>query len=904
MLYGRSLECAAIDRVLADASGGRAGGLVLRGDAGIGKSALLDYAAERAAGMRVLRARGVQAETRLAFAGLHALLRGVVAELDRLPAPQAQALRGALGLAPPVDRGGFLVSAGLLSLLSLLAEHEPVLCLVDDAQWLDAESLDALGFAHRRLESDRIAVLLAVRDDDAGEGPRSVPDGLAEMPLGPLPSGAMAQMLADRLPLALDHRLRDRVLQAARGNPLAAVELSMENALRSGAGESAPLTLSARLERRYLYRVRQLPAAVQRLLLLAAADESGDVGLLLAAGRELGCTPHDLAAAEAASLVRVDGGGLDFAHPLVRSAVYQAGTLQERQAVHAALARALAGTDADRSTWHRAAATVFPDEGAARALEEVGRSSLRRAASGAAARAFERASALTADPHRRVALLLDAAEAWWQSGHAAQASGLVERARGLAVGPPLLARADHLRGRLVAQTGRVMDGFAVLVEGAARIADSDPDLAAAMLVDALRAASYEGDLAAVIKAGGQARRLSTRDDPAPAAAFVAGVAAVLSGDARTGAPLLRSAERMAEAGDDPVLLVWAGTACAYLGDFAGARSYGVRAVTRSREVGALGTLATALELSSIASLWRSLATAESEASEGQRMAVETGQPPSAAVHLATLATVAAIRGDEPVATSHADQVFRLAARHGLAFPEGRAKVALALLDLGLGRPRQALERLEQLMATRCHPAIAISAAGEIVDAAVRAGCVDRAVAALRLLERWAEPAGSPQARALLTCCRALLAEGDEAERGFQDAIGIQSPLGASFLLARMRLLYGEFLRRARRRVDARPHLRAAVEEFDRLGAVPWRERARAELRATGESARPRQVSHANDLTPQELQIARLVAGGAATKEVAAHLFLSPRTVDHHLRRVFAKTGIASRFQLRDLDLGG
>ena len=901
MLYGRDEERRAIDRLLNRTRDGRGGALVLRGDPGLGKTALLAYAAGQASGLRLLRVRGIEAESQLPFAGLYSVLRPVLAHLDGLPVPQAAALRAALGLAAAAGQNRFLVAAGVLSLLSDEAERQPVLCLVDDAHWLDSSSLDALLFVARRIEADRIGMIFTTRTDEV-----DLP-GLPELPLRALDTAAAGALLAEHGGAALDERLSRRVLDLAAGNPLALVELSTQLAAAGPAGaDPARLPLGARVERAFLQRFREQPTDVRRLLLLAAAEDSGELIVLVTAAARLGIEESALAGAERARLLRVEEDRFDFAHPLIRSAVYQTATFAERQEVHRALAAALDGAaQSSRRTWHRAAAAVPPAEDVADELEKVADEARARSGHGVAAVALRRAAALTANPTRRALLLLDAAEDAWESG-GAEVSALVAQAAGLTADPLVQGRVDQLRGRVEAGRGMVLSGYEILVAGADRIADLDPRRAAAMLLEATRAASYGGDMRRLAEAGRRAELLRLASPRPPAVGFVAGIGALLGGDAERAIPLLRSVLAQSEEAEnpaDPLQLAWAGTAAAYLGELDLALGYAARAVAGARAAGALGTLAYALELLAFCELNRSPAATEADSAEGLQAARETGQPASAGTHLALLAVVAAIRGDEAAARGYADEVAALAVRHELGFARARADQALAWLALGLGRLEEALSRLEALAGSG-HPAIVLSAVPDLVEAAARTGHPERGVAALAVFEPWAESAGTPWPSGTLARCRALLAEGAAVGAYFEESLAQLTSSGLSFDSARTQLLYGEFLRRERRRVDARPHLRAAMETFDRLGATPWAERARAELRASGETARRRTLDHADTLTPQELQIARFVACGATNKEVAAQLFVSPRTVDHHLRNVFAKLGITSRAQLRDRDLAG
>lgn len=902
MLLGRERECAFIEATLASVRAGAGTGVLVLGEAGIGKSALLAHAAERAEEMLVLRAGGVASEMHLSWAGLHSLLWPHADLIGRLPPPQQAALRSALGLAEPARHGPFLVSAAVVSLVGVLAEERPVLVLVDDLQWVDHESIHALTFALRRMEADRIGMVFACRDTEPGAPDlHTVGERFVELVVGPLDDVAVERFLETRVPLSLDHRIRRRIADAARGNPLALTELSAENAITDA--ESGSVPLARRLEQGFLRRAHALPEKAQQLLLLAAADESADVADLVTAGARGGLDGQDLLAAERSRLLVITGSAVAFSHPLVRSAVYREASDHQRREAHLALARATADRDTARSTWHRAAAATGPDEEVSRALEQVGAEAQRRAAMTTSARAYRRAAELTEDADRRVDCLTRAAEAAWESGDSVLAQQLVESARRRARKPQQVARAEHLRGWLQVNTGVVLEGFEILHAAAAGAARGHlPQTAATILADAYRAASYEGIDDLVRDAGSLARRLVDTDTPTPQAAYVAGVAALWGDDPQEASPLLQQVVEDGRTTQDPARLVLTAKAALYAGDTLGGLTYGTRAAVLAREHGALATLATALEMVSFADLHTSLDRAESSALEGLQAARETHQTPSAALQLSTLATVAAYRGDEKGCLAATAEVFGLARRHGLALPEGMAVGALGLLDLALGRPEVAADRLERLLETTAHPMIRLSVAADFVEAAARAEAPDRAGDVVALMARWADSNGSAAARAVAARCRAVVCRSDEAVALFEQCLRLVEGHGSSLDRARTHLLLGEHLRRARQRAQARPHLRAAWDLFDRLGAVPWAERARTELRATGESARSRRSSGTEQLTPQERHIAALVAEGASSKQVAAQLFLSPRTVDYHLRKVFTKTGISSRTQLRTLDL--
>jgi DNA-binding CsgD family transcriptional regulator len=908
VLYGRAAESERVERLLADARSRKSGALVIRGEPGIGKSALLAYAEERAEAMRVLRCRGVEAESELAFAGLHQALRSIVDGIDRLPAPQAAALAAALGLAEAGEADRFLIAAGVLSLLAEAADERPLLCLVDDAQWLDAPSVDAMLFAARRLEAEPIAMIFATRDDDTGI---AAARGLPELRLPRLDLGASAAVIDAHAPGSLAGDVRERLLERAHGNPLALVELAATLTPDQRGGEQPlhELLLTATLERAFLGRVRALPESSQRLVLVAAADEVGDVGTLLKAAESLGIQQKALGPVERAGVLRATEDGVEFSHPLVRSAVYQAAPLADRQAVHRALAGALLGEgQADRRAWHRAAAAVFPDEDAAEELERAGERARRRGAPGATAAALERAAALTAEDERRAARLREAAEAAWEAGAPEEARRLIEQAAPLAADPVLRGRIEQLRGTVEARRGVVLDGYAILTEAARQV--GDPVRAAAMLAEAATAASYGGDIGGIAEAGRRAAALPARDEPAFVfdVKLLTGTAAVLGGDPARGVPLLREAMALAEEIGDPSRLVRAGVAATYTGEDAAARACWTRAASEARARGALASLSFALEFVAAAEATAGqYATAFADASEGLELARETGLDRSAAMHLATAATVLAVQGREADCRRFAEEALALAANLGLGLAAAVSSAALARLELGLGRPGDALVRLEALAEAgpgSGHPLIALFATPDLVEAALRADRIERAQTALATFERWAEAARLPWALAVLARCRGLLSAGRTAVAHFEEALALHREGERPFDHARTRLLFGEFLRRERRRIDARPHLRSALEMFERMGAAPWAERAATELRASGETARRREPGAGGELTPQELQIARLIAEGATNKEAAAQLFLSPRTIDYHLRKVFMKLGISSRAELRRVELAG
>jgi DNA-binding CsgD family transcriptional regulator len=910
MLYGRHAECAVIDRLLADAGALRSAALVVRGEVGVGKSALLAYAADRAAGnMRVLRGFGVESESELAFAALHQLAWPVLDHVGRLPAPQAAALRGAFGLATAHGDDRFLIGVGALSLLAEVAEERPLVCLVDDAQWLDRPSADALSFAARRLEAEGVVLLFAARDDDlhAFTAP-----GVQELRLTGLDADAADALLTERFGAGLARDVRDRLIEATRGNPLALVELPASLNADQLAGRAPlpdPLPASVGVERVFLERVHRLPESTRTLLLAAAAEETGDPAVILRAARALGVDAQAFGAAEAAGLLRIAEGRMWFHHPLVRSAVYRGATFGQRQAIHQALAAALLGEEhADRRAWHRAAAAVEPDPEIADELERSAERARRRSGYAAAARALERSAELTAAEELRSRRLWDAADAAWLAGQPDRALGLLDRAAGGVSEPRLRADIAHLRGVIELHRGVPADAFTILTAGSAEVAPVDPVKALAMLLPASEAASYAGDVALTIEAARRAAALprgKRRIDQFTLGLLV-GIGSILEGDSARGAPLLREAVVLAQAFDDPGRLGFAGAAARYLGDDTATHAFYARAVARARATGELVLLPYLLESLAVAEVaaGRYIA-ATASASEGLRLARETGQESSVCRNLSTLALLAALQGHEDACRSHAAEALEHAIPRGLRLQAASATWALALLDLASSRPAEALARLETLAtgSETGHPVIALLSVPDLVEAAVRANQTQRGQTALAGFEQWATHTAPPWALALVPRCRGLLSAGAAAERHFAEALRLHGPSSRPFDRARTQLLYGEALRRARRRAEAREHLRAAFTTFQQLGAAPWAERARTELRVSGETARQRDPSTLDQLTPQELQIVRFVGQGATNREVAAQLFLSPRTIDYHLRQIFTKLGISSRAELIRLRVG-
>jgi DNA-binding CsgD family transcriptional regulator len=900
-LVGRERECAAIDRLLEASARGESSSLVLRGEAGVGKTALLTHAAERAGAGTVLRTGGVEAESDLAFAGLYGLLRPVTEKLEELPEAQAGALAGALGLGPSLGSDRLLVSAATLSLLAAAADDGPLLCLIDDAQFLDAASADALVFSARRLAAEPVAMLFTVRE---GEARTFVAPGLPELVLEGLGDEAAAQLLRASAPAAADP-VREWLLAEAAGNALALLELpsglSEAQLLgRAALPEATPLT--SRLRSAFVQRVDRLPAATRTALLIAALDEGGEVATVMRAAGEAGSSEDWLDSAEQEGLLRLDAGSVVFRHPLVRSALVGSSTLSQRREAHAALAAALSGADdPDRRAWHLALATLTTDEEVAAALEASARRYQARAGHASAATAFVRAAELSADEGRRTRRLAAAAEAAWAAGQPVRARELVARALPLATAQVRVGLL-HLRGRVEAATGDLRSAVAVLLEAAD--ASEDSSLTLEMLTEVVEAAEYAGDYAQATAIGARADAIEPRSETDRfRVAALSGLAAELAGDHERASPLLREAIRRAEQFEDPSPLVWTSliaTMGGYMGGtFADGLPSANRAVAIAREQGLLSILPTALWAQATALVGQGrFNLGRSSAEEGIRLASDFGHRLGASWNLTVLATLDALRGDESGAHDHAGEAVELAAIGGATLVLGTAGWALAQLELTLGRPGEATDRLLLVSAVdrpESNRLIGLWSIPDLIEAAARSGRLDETADRLDRYTDWVHRSPSPSRLALLARCCALAGEGDAREQ-FETALAADATL-SPFLQARTELLYGEWLRRERKRREARQHLRSASDLFHQVGAPPWEERAEAELRATGEKARRRDPSTLDELTPQELQIAGLVATGMTNREVAAQLFLSPRTIDYHLRKVFSKLGIASRSEL-------
>ncbi|WP_431896807.1 AAA family ATPase [Nonomuraea sp. bgisy101] len=876
MLHGREGELRAVDGLLGQARTGASGVLLIRGEPGIGKSSLLEHAEAAAEGFTVLRGAGVESEAELPYAGLHLLLLPVLHLVDELPAVQATALRAALGMVQGPGEDRFLVGVAALSLLAEAAGAGPLLCLVDDMQWLDKASADALLFAARRLRAEGVAMVLAGREEFA-------PAGLPELPLSGLAGAAAAALLDERVP-GLSAQVRERVLAEAGGNPLGLIELPAT--ADHTPFPLGPLPLTRRLQDAFSDKGAGLPEQARTLLLVASAEDTGELALILRAARAFGVHEDALEPCERAGLVRVEGTRLVFGHPLARSAVYQAAGFARRCAVHRALAEV---GDQERRVWHLAAAATEPDERLAADLESSAEGFRARTGHAAAAAALERAAALTPDEADSTRRLAAAAEAAIDSGQFDRGRQLAERAATRSTDPLLTARMAMIRADVDFERGALEAACATLMTASQAVAATDPAPARTMLLLVIRNSWYAGDPAQAEEAAARLDRLPRLEDPRrPASAMARGMSALLAGRPARAMPLLRE---VVEGGrqvrhDLHGLRNNAAQVALLVGDHEAALDIARTLAEECAARGMIGWLphVNLVQAAAELHLGRHL-DAAATAAAGEAIAGQTGQS-----HLE--AQLCGVRAWLSAAAGRERECREMAARAG-GRPYGAAwaQWALGLLDLGLGRYDQALDRLDQVVT---HQAAAVA---DLVEAAVRLGTPERAARSLAWLEEWTAAAGRPWAVALIERCHALLSNDEER---FARAVAADE---RPFDRARTQLLYGEWLRRERRKHDARTPLREAADAFDRLGAGPWAERARGELRATGETlTRDPGVELLGRLTSQELQVVRLAAKGATNKEIAAQLFLSPRTVGHHLYKAYPKLGVTTRTELAALTL--
>ncbi|WP_454786472.1 ATP-binding protein [Mycobacterium antarcticum] len=904
-MRGRSDECTALEHLVEAARSGSSQVLVLRGEAGVGKTALLQHVIEQAPGCLVARATGVEAEMELAFAGLQQLCAPLSIHFDALPGPQRDALEVAFGrcAGPAPDR--FLVGLAVLSLLAAAAESRPLVCVIDDAQWLDRVSAQTLAFVARRVMAERVALLFAVRDGTDDELA-----GLPELAIRGL-SPVDARALLDSVILGrIDERVRDRIVAETRGNPLALLELPRDltaEELAGGFGRPNARRLAGQIEQSFVRRVQTLPPPTQRLLLAASAESAGDAALLMRAAERLGIPVDASAAAEAAGLIEL-GTRVRFRHPLVRSAAYRVANPEDRREVHRVLAEVTdPEIDPDRRAWHRADAATGPDEAVAVELERSADRAERRGGVSAAAAFLQRATDLTPDAARRGARALAAAQAKFEAAAPDAADELLATAESATLDELQRARLARLRAQIVFARSRGNAAAPMLLTAAKMLEGLDDALARETYLEAFGAALFTGRLGGRlgVREMAEAARRAPRGPQPPRQIdlLVDGVARRYTEGYVSGVPALRAAleafRAVAPGSEDMRWLSLASPIAQEmvaheLWDGPAWHELASGAVQLARTAGVLSFLPVALVyLAGVRVHAGEFAAAAELIEEADAITTATGYAP---VTYASL-VLTAWRGDEP----RASELIEVAVADATARGEGRviglAAYATAVLHNGLGRYQVAMAAAQHACEYEELPFFAWSLP-ELVEAAVRSDSHVVAVDALRQLEERALAAGTDWSLGVLARSRALLADDGVAEDLYRESIDRLANTRIVIHLARARLLYGEWLRRCNRRVDARTQLHTAHEMLAQMGAEAFAQRARRELQATGEKVRKRSVHAGDGLTPQEAQIARLTGEGLTNPEIAAQLFISAHTVEWHLRKVFAKLGITSRRQLR------
>jgi DNA-binding NarL/FixJ family response regulator len=902
VLLGRASERQMLDRLLKNMRGGQSAVLVVRGEAGVGKTALLHYCARQASGVHVAQIAGVEAEMELPFAALHQLCAPMFARFDALPEPQRDALRVAFGMSsgPAPDR--FLVALAVLSLLSAVADERPLLCLVEDAQWLDAASGQVLGFVGRRVLAESVAMVVAVREPHTTRDF----DGLPELELGGLDDEDARALLARAVPGRLDDRVCDRIVAETRGNPLALTELPRgltPAELAGGFRLPNGVALEGRIEESFQRRLDALPGDTRRLLLLAAAEPAGDPVLLWRAAAGLGIGAGAAEPAEAAELFAL-GGRLWFRHPLVRSAVYRAASPAERQTAHRALADVIdPETDPDRRAWHRAAAASEPEESIAEELERSAGRALARGGLAAAAAFLERAAALTRDAARRPQRLLAAAQAKFQAGDLDAALNLLAAPEIGRLDELQCAQADRLHAQIAFALSQGKDVPSLLLKAAQRLEPLDSALAGETYLDALSAAMFVGHLAVTTSAPDVAEAARAAPRPAhPSRApdlLLDGLATLYAAGYAAGAPRLRRAldafrsDRLSTA--DALRWLWlASHAATFLWDDESWHALSASQLRLARDAGALSVLPMALSteigvqvhagnLAAATSLIEELGTVSE--------AIGVRFTPYGALALA------AWRGQEAEARELIDAISTEVTARSEGMGLTVVHWATAVLYNGLGRYGEALTAALRGSAPEDELGPTAGALIEVVEAAVRCDTPEPAADALGRLTEMTRVSGTDWALGVEAGARALLSEGHAAEDLYREAIERLGRSRVRPVLARAHLVYGEWLRREHRRVDARAQLRVAHDHFTSMGMDAFAQRARTELFATGETARKRIVETRDELTSQERHIAQLARDGLSNPEIGARLFLSPRTVEWHLRKVFTKLEIHSRHEL-------
>ena len=900
-LTDRRAECDVLGRLVAAVRAGESRALVVHGEPGVGKTALLEYLAGQASGCRVAHAGGVQSEMELAFAVLHQLCAPMLDRLERLPAPQRDALQTAFGLSagPAPDR--FLIGLAALGLLSEMAGERPLVCIVDDEQWLDSASAQVLAFVARRLGAESVGLVFGARV------PTGDLAGLPELVIGGLREDDARALLDSALTGPLDALVRDQIVAEAHGNPLALLELPRgwtAAELAGGFGLPGAVPLAGRIEESFRRQLGALPAQPRHLLQLAAAEPTGDPVLVWRAAGRLGICAEAAGPAVEAGLAEF-GVRVRFRHPLVRSAAYRSAPADDLREIHAALAEVTdPASDPDRLTWHRAAATAAPDEGIATELERSAGRAQARGGLSAAAAFLERAMLLTPDPGRRADRAIAAAEAKHQAGAPDVAAELLVMAEAGPLEELARARISLLRGQMAFSAGNSSDTPRLLIDAARRFEALDTRLARETYLEALSAAllghrtSQIGTLE-IARAARGATAAPPSDSRAPDL-LLAGMATLITDGYETGVPAVQRALSVFRDGDLPIgeQLRWlfVATRCAIdIWDDESWRDLAIRQVELARAVGALSLLPFAItqrfgmhlhagEFATVAQLVDEFSVLKE--------ATATGLPDFGTMILA------AWQGRSREAFRLIDEFITDMSERGQGYGVSLPHYTASVLYNGLGRYAEAMASAELASEQRDDLAFANLALAELIEAAVRGGQPERAAAAMGRLTELTLPSGTAWGLGVAARSRALLSEGDEAERLYREAIAHLSSAPARTELARAHLLYGEWLRRQRRRREAREHLHTARDMLEAMGMDAFAERAGRELRATGETARKRTAAARDEeLTAQEAHIARLAREGLSNPEIGTRLFISARTVQYHLGNIFAKLGIASRSQL-------
>jgi DNA-binding CsgD family transcriptional regulator len=900
-LIDRRAECGLLDELLHDGRSGESRVLVLHGDPGVGKSALMEYVVTQATGCRLLRSAGVESEMELAHAALHQLCAPTLDRLDHLPPPQRNALRTAFGLSagPAPDR--LLIGLAVLSLLSDVAEDQPLVCLIDDLQWLDAASAEVLAFVAKRLGAESVVLIMATRVFNLEMST------LPNLELAGLRDADARALLDAAWSVPLDERVRNQIVAETRGNPLALLELPRDLTayeLAGGFGMPSALWLSGRIEESYERRLAALPERTRRLLLIAAAEPTGDPTLMWRAAAQLGIGTDAAAPAVADGLAEF-GIRVRFRHPLVRSATYRGAPLPERQLVHQALADVTdLDNDPDRRAWHRAQAAQGPDESVAAELERSADRARARGGLAAGAAFLERAMMLTVEPAQRAERALAAASAKVHAGAFDAALDLLAMAEGMSLSDFQIANADLIRAQLAYVTGRGSDAPPLLLKAAQRLEPIDAALSRTTYLEALSAAIFAGRLAVgagVLDVARAVEALPRASTPLLSDLLLEGLAAYFIDGNAAALPILRRAISSAHDGpssDDLLRCLWqAGIAAVHVWDDESWERLSTRHVELARSTGALTELPLALTSCAVMHLFAGeLNAAEAFVREVQTVTEATGSSlsPNGAIALA------AFRGDQAAVAELTAATTNDATTRGEGIGLTVAEWTTAVLNNGLGRYGDAIAAVRYTAEEPVFGSVSSWAAAELVEAAIRSGATQIATDALSRLTEVAGISGTDWALGVEARARALLSEGAEAERLYRSAIDRLGRTRIRAELARAHLLYGEWLRRERRRTDARTQLRTAHDMLHAMGMEAFAERARRELMATGETARKRTATTSGpQLTAQEAQIARLAGDGLTNLEIGARLFISAKTVQYHLSKVFPKLGISSRSQLRE-----